>query len=380
MVAIKKHRRKYGDLKFCDSLLRIIKKERCVHEHIIWCMSMAVTMKDIADIAKVSRGTVDRVLNNRGKVKPEVEARVRQVAEALGYKPNAAAKTFSTLKKKMLFGILLPSIGDDFFEEVIHGIQMAHEELKDYGFEIILHQTSGYDVEKQLMEIDTLLSMGVTAIGFLPLVDERITKKIDEIVASGIPVVTINSDIENSRRNFYVGTDFRKSGKIAAGLLGLVNPKAHVLIITGSSNVLSHKLRYQGFTETISKRYPGIQVENYIECKNDDFMAYDAVRSELAEKTEIDSIFIIAGGIKGVCEGADLYKDRDIKIFCFDAMEYIKSKIIDGRIAATICQQAFNQGYEIVKTVFAWFADASTVKQDCILMENIVQIAENFDD
>ena len=57
---------------------------------------MAATIKDIADIAKVSRGTVDRVLNNRGRVKPEVEVRVRQVAESLGYKPNGAAKTFST--------------------------------------------------------------------------------------------------------------------------------------------------------------------------------------------------------------------------------------------------------------------------------------------
>lgn len=341
---------------------------------------MAATIKDIADIAKVSRGTVDRVLNNRGRVKPEVEVRVRQVAESLGYKPNGAAKTFSTLKKKMRFGILLPSIGDDFFDEVIQGIEAANEELKDYGFETILHQTSGYDVEKQLKEIDEMLKEGITAFGFLPLVDNRIAQKIDEIVESGIPVVTINSDIENSKRNFYVGTDFRKSGRIAAGLLGLINPASHVLIITGSSKILSHRLRYQGFTETINRKFPGVKVVDYVECNNADFVAYDTVKEELKANPEIDSVFIIAGGIKGVCEAVELFKERKVKIFCFDSMDYIKNKLKEGRITATICQQAFNQGYEIVKTVFAWFADASSVKQECILMENIVQIAENFDD
>ena len=46
-----------------------------------------VTIKEIADRAGVSRGTVDRVLNNRGKVNPEKEERVRRIAQELGYKP-----------------------------------------------------------------------------------------------------------------------------------------------------------------------------------------------------------------------------------------------------------------------------------------------------
>ena len=341
---------------------------------------MAITMKDIADIAKVSRGTVDRVLNNRGKVKPEVEERVKRVAESLGYKPNAAAKTFSTLKKKMLFGILLPSIGDDFFEEVIDGIQAANEELQDYGFEIILQQTSGYDVEKQLNEIDEMLKKGITALGLLPLADEKIAKKINQILNQGIPVITINSDIINSKRTFYVGTDFKQSGKIAAGIFGLMNPDAQILIITGSSKVLAHNLRYEGFIETIEKKYPHIKVHELVECNNDDFCAYEAVKSAMTENQSIDSIFIIAGGIKGVCEGRELFPDRQIRIVCFDSMEYIKEKVRAGTISATICQQAYKQGYETVKAIFSWFVDPDSIKQDTYFMDNIVQIAENFEE
>ena len=46
---------------------------------------MRVTIRQIAEESGVSRGTVDRVLNNRGKVRPEVEERVRKVAKELGY-------------------------------------------------------------------------------------------------------------------------------------------------------------------------------------------------------------------------------------------------------------------------------------------------------
>ena len=49
---------------------------------------MAVTAQKIAELAGVSRGTVDRALHNRGRVNPEVAARIRKIADELGYKPN----------------------------------------------------------------------------------------------------------------------------------------------------------------------------------------------------------------------------------------------------------------------------------------------------
>ena len=45
---------------------------------------MGVTIRQIAEAAGVSRGTVDRALNNRGRIRPEVAERVRQIAEAAG--------------------------------------------------------------------------------------------------------------------------------------------------------------------------------------------------------------------------------------------------------------------------------------------------------
>ena len=45
---------------------------------------MAITLQQIADLAGVSRGTVDRALNNRGRIKPEVEQRIKKIAKDVG--------------------------------------------------------------------------------------------------------------------------------------------------------------------------------------------------------------------------------------------------------------------------------------------------------
>ena len=66
-----------------------------------------VTIKQIAELCGVSRGTVDRVLNGRGKVKPEKAALVRAMAEKLNYRPNPAGKALSARKKQPVVGVLI---------------------------------------------------------------------------------------------------------------------------------------------------------------------------------------------------------------------------------------------------------------------------------
>ena len=51
-----------------------------------------ITIKQIAEICGVSRGTVDRVINGRGKVKEEKRALILKTMEEFGYRPNPAAR------------------------------------------------------------------------------------------------------------------------------------------------------------------------------------------------------------------------------------------------------------------------------------------------
>ncbi len=66
---------------------------------------MRVTIQQIADRAGVSRGTVDRALNNRGRIAPEVAEKIRNIAKELGYTP-AIRKRSEIKKKKIKIGII----------------------------------------------------------------------------------------------------------------------------------------------------------------------------------------------------------------------------------------------------------------------------------
>ena len=53
-------------------------------------ISMRVTLNQIAEAAGVSRGTVDRALNHRGRINPEVAERILRIAKEMGYRRNLA--------------------------------------------------------------------------------------------------------------------------------------------------------------------------------------------------------------------------------------------------------------------------------------------------
>lgn len=59
------------------------------------------TMKEIAELSGVSRGTVDRVLNHRGIVNAETERKVLEIAKLLDYQPNKAGIALAAQKKKI---------------------------------------------------------------------------------------------------------------------------------------------------------------------------------------------------------------------------------------------------------------------------------------
>ncbi len=77
------------------------------------------TIKDIADLAGVSRGTVDRVLNNRGAVNSQTAEKIMEIVRALDYRPNKAGTALAAQKKKYRIGVILFSEHNPFFDEVM---------------------------------------------------------------------------------------------------------------------------------------------------------------------------------------------------------------------------------------------------------------------
>ena len=157
------------------------------------------TIKEIAALAGVSRGTVDRVLNHRGDVNPQTEEKIMKIVRALDYKPNKAGIVLAAQKKNLKLGVVLLGVGNPFFDDVLAGVREKAEELAGYNCSVLIKQTE-YSLQQQLDAIDALLSEGINGLAISPYNDSAVREKIDGLDRAGIPVVTLNTDIEHARR------------------------------------------------------------------------------------------------------------------------------------------------------------------------------------
>ena len=103
-----------------------------------------------------------------------------------------------------------------------------------------------------------------------------IRDSINTLYEQGIPVVTLNTDIENSRRLAYVGSNYTRSGATAAGLLQLMTSgTVNIGIVTGSSNILCHTERIAGFMKTLVPYRDRIHVIDTVEIHDDEVESYE---------------------------------------------------------------------------------------------------------
>jgi LacI family transcriptional regulator len=106
-----------------------------------------IRIKDIAQKANVSIGTVDRVLHNRGRVSEEVRLKVLQIIEELNYQPNLIARTLGS-NRTYSIAALIPDAGkDEYWQEPLAGIEKAGKELQQFGVGIIRYMFDQHKVE-----------------------------------------------------------------------------------------------------------------------------------------------------------------------------------------------------------------------------------------
>ena len=169
---------------------------------------MPVTIKDIAKAANVSRGTVDRALNDRGGVNPDVAAHIKSIAAELGYKPNTIAKALATHAKPIRLGVVINSLGNPFFDKVLDGIQNAQDNLCDFGISLEIRKMRGYDPQRQLYELRMLQESGIDGLVVTPVSDAKVREELNRMISDGIQVVCCNLDIDDVNYQAYVGCDY----------------------------------------------------------------------------------------------------------------------------------------------------------------------------
>ncbi len=309
---------------------------------------MSVTSKQIAELAGVSRGTVDRVLHNRGRVKPEVAERIRCIAAGLGYQSNMVGQALAKPTKFKL-GIILQSIETPTMRIVNQGVKKAAEELDALGIDLEVRRIDHMDTLEVLKLVDELLDDGVRGFAISPSNEEEIRERIKELCENKIPVITLNSDVPGSGRLCFIGMDNYRAGQTAAGLLQLILPNGgKVLPLTGHINNTAHNSRLTGFTDALDyvNENDNIKVLPFQSCQDRDDCAYEITRNTLLQHPDLSVVYVVANGQLGVCKAVkDAGLVNRVRVIAFDLTPPNDELVRSGQISLLLDQDAFQQGY-----------------------------------
>jgi len=212
----------------------------------------APTLQDVARKAGVSSATVSRCFNAPDKVVNTTMDRIMQVVDDLGYTPHFGGRVLASNRSNMV-GAIIPTMENAIFAR---GLQAFQETLADNGITMIV-ASSGYDPERELQQIRTLVSQG--ADGLLLIGHARPEKTYDFLNRRQIPYVLIwNYRINSGFLN--VGFNNRKAAAKLAQLI-VENGHRHIGIITAHTEFNDRALdRVNGIRDVMEQS--GISSEN----------------------------------------------------------------------------------------------------------------------
>lgn len=308
---------------------------------------MAITSKQIAELAGVSRGTVDRALHNRGRVNPEVAERIRRIAHELDYQPNPIGRALVSTSRDLKIGVILQSIETPTVQTIAKGVLQAETQLKSQGIALITREVCGLDTAAVLRAIDELTREGISGLALSANNAPALRERIDALHEAGIPVITLNSDAPDSARICFIGMDNFRAGQTAAGLMHLLLPAGgKVFPLTGYLDSTAHIHRLAGFSAALTAEKANIDLIPAEPCFDRDDLAYAIVRRVVMEFPDLAGIYVACNGQLGACNAVrEMGKAGQVRVIAFDLTAPNDALLRSGDISVLLDQDAFAQGY-----------------------------------
>ena len=325
---------------------------------------MGVTMKQIAELANVSRGTVDKVLNNRPGVKPATQEKVMRIVKELHYQPNILGKALVQSKSPTKIGIILTPEFNPYIQELLLGIQKAKEEYGSFGIEIITKMLTTLESAEQLAILNELISQNINGLAIFPLNDTQIISRVNQLVHSNVPVVTFNSKTEGIRSLCFIGQDHYKGGRAAAELLLKTLPgqgRHQVGVIVSSSILSCHHDRLRGFTEKLLECGDSFSILSVQENQDRKEDAFRITLEYCNRCPALDAIYITGGGVAGVGSALEIAEmDHRVRVICHDVTPDSTDLLKKGIVDFILGQDPTEQGYQLVKVLFEYCIKGTT--------------------
>ncbi|KAA6430445.1 substrate-binding domain-containing protein [Dyadobacter flavalbus] len=310
-----------------------------------------IRIKDIAEKAQTSKGTVDRVLHNRGRVADDVRKRILEIIKELNYEPNFIAQSLKSQRTFNLAALVPDPHLDSYWEAPETGMEKAEKELRQYGVSISRYIFNPHEEQSFIAKAQEVTREHPDGLLIAPVFYKEALPFFKEWAALNIPYVLFNTQIELVNPLCYIGQDSYRSGCLAAKILcfGLQSPGsilvAHVNEdISNSAHLITKEKGFRDYFNALPEEssFKVISKEiNYAENESIDLQLEIILKDEPGLK----AIYVTNSKAFEVASYLERNQLKHIKLVGYDLLKpnlnYLNKEIINFLIN----QNPLGQGY-----------------------------------
>lgn len=337
-------------------------------------MQQKIRIKDIAEMAGVSAGTVDRILHNRGNVSESARIAVEEVLKKVNYKPNIHISGLS-LKRKYKIVITTPLVMEGEYWESIHsGISHALEEFENIKIQCLVYTYNQYDIYSWREVHDRIAQTDADAVIIGATFKEEtvhLTKQLDE---KDIPYVFVDSPLENASPLAFFTSDHYVCGYLVAKLITSIIPPGSDIgmlqaVRIGDQSANTSILRKQGFNDYFKEKGISNSVRKIPFIAMEPAKVDDQLNQFFQAHYPIGGVVVLnsRGGI--VADYFARNQIDDIRLICLDLTAPNVRGMKNGYIDFLIGQEPEHQGFLAMKTLIEYLIYRKPVK-----VENYTQL------
>ena len=317
-----------------------------------------IRIKDIAERAGVSVGTVDRVLHNRPNVSPKALEKVKKALEEMDYQPNMYASALA-YNKSYRFCLVIPKHESEaYWEEVEEGAAAACERYRDFNVSANVMYYNRFSAETFARLMNEVLRQEPDGVIVVPSKIEVTRRYTDIMHERNIPFILLDSYMPDLKPLAFFGQDSFSSGYFAARMLMMLAPREKEIMLMKqmrNGNVASKQQenRETGFRHYMKDHFPSVKIIEVNLSLDEKREHYDKILDDFfAEHPQVHHC--ITFNSKAHLVGEYLLKSnrRNIQIMGYDMVPKNAECVRQGSISFLIAQHAYMQGYACIEALF----------------------------
>lgn len=311
-----------------------------------------ITIKEIAEIAKVSAGTVDRVVHKRAGVSKKTAERIEKILEEHNFKLNDVASKLANRKKYMI-ATLLPAFDEVnlFWKSPYMGIMKAKEEVALFGVTTQNFTFNLLDTDSYLQSFEEMLEAKPDAVLLVPTFKNETSLIVNRLDEASIPYLFLNSYVEDCNNITFIGQNSYKSGLSVGKLMRLSlgeNPTfATIHIRQNVNNYSAIYKRIKGFEDYFKDQK--IRFNNLVlnfENLKDSESVRKKLNDFLKDNPEVKGIYVPSSQISTIVNCLEASKINDLILIGHDTTEKNIECLKEQKLTFLISQKSLNQGFD----------------------------------